>query len=156
MTSSGSVAVMRRTISLLAASPGTIARVPLWSLMASSRRSRRSLALRELSSGPWQLKHLLEMMGRICALKSTGSVADCFLALAANAAPIEHVATRVKAVSRARAGIRCFMQFLNDCLVLCHNVCRQDAGSTLNRYDAGNSLEQARAKNASRRRLATR
>src|SRR5947207_568335 len=81
--------------------------------MASSRRSRRSLALRELSSGPWQLKHLLEMTGRICELKSTGSVTDCFLALAANAAPIEPAAKRVKAVSRARAGIRCFIQFLN-------------------------------------------
>src|SRR3989442_10303536 len=77
ITSSGSVAVMRRTISLLARLPGTMARVPLRSLMASSRRSSRSFALRELSSGPWQLKHLNEMIGRIFELKSTGSESDC-------------------------------------------------------------------------------
>src|SRR5438445_10649633 len=115
MMSSGSVVVVRRTISLPAASPGTIARDPLWSLMASSRKSRRSLAFRELSSGPWQLKHLLEMRGRIWELKSTGSVTNGFLALAANVAPIEHAANRVKAVvRRARSAILCFMQLLND------------------------------------------
>src|SRR5688572_15920147 len=114
MMSSGSVAVMRRTSSLLAVSPGTIARLPLWSWMASSRRSRRSLAFRELSSGPWQLKHLLEMSGRICELKSTGSVGACFLALAPGAAPTENAASKVRAVKRARVSIERFMQFLHD------------------------------------------
>src|SRR6185503_5532275 len=88
--------------------------VPVWSLMASSRRSRRSLAFRELSSGPWQLKHLLEIRGRICELKSTGSVAACFLALAANAAPSEHAVNSVRTIRRLRSGIGRFMQFLND------------------------------------------
>src|SRR5256885_1501382 len=78
ITSSGSVAVTRQIISLFAMSPGTIAREPLRSLMASSRTSSRSFALRELSSGPWQLKHLPEMIGRIWELKSTGSDGDCF------------------------------------------------------------------------------
>src|SRR5207244_10325296 len=67
------------------------------------------LALRELSSGPWQLKHLLAIRGRICELKSTGSIANCFFAPAA-AAPIAQEANKVRAVSRARTGIWRFMQ----------------------------------------------
>src|SRR5262249_23599710 len=104
----------RRTSSLPAGSPGTIARVPLWSFTASSRRSSRSLALRELSSGPWQLKHLLEISGRICELKSTGSFRVCFFALAAKVAPPEPPANTAKPVSRANPGNERFMQFFND------------------------------------------
>src|ERR1051325_7464747 len=109
MISSGSVAVMSRTISLCAGSPGMIDRVPLRSLMASSRRSRRSFALRVLSSGPWQLKHLLAMSGRICELKSTGSVGGFPVELAANAAPIQQAANSVEAVRWVTALIRRFI-----------------------------------------------
>src|SRR5256884_9737709 len=104
ITSSGSVAVMRRIISLFAMSPGTIAREPLRSLMASSRTSSRGFALGELSSAPWQLKHLLEMTGRIWDLKSTGSEGDCLFVepAVAVAAIIQTVIVRM--TSRTRFG----------------------------------------------------
>src|SRR5207302_11226667 len=103
ITSSGSMAVTPRIISLFAMSPGTIAREPLRSLMASSRTSSRSFALRELSSGPWQLKHLLEMTGRIWELKSTGSEDDCLFGEAAVAfAAIQTVIVRM--TNRTRCG----------------------------------------------------
>src|SRR2546423_5893684 len=103
ITSYGSVAVMRRIISLFAMSPGTIAREPLRSLMASSRTSSRSFALRELSSGPWQLKHFPEMIGRIWELKSTGSDGDCFFVEPAVAfAAIQTVIVRI--TNRTRCG----------------------------------------------------
>ena len=104
ITSSGSVAVMRRIISLFAMSPGTIAREPLRSLMASSRTSSRSFALRELSSAPWQLKHLLEMTGRIWELKSTGSEDDCLFGEAAGAVAINIQTVIVSMTSRTRCG----------------------------------------------------
>src|SRR5437588_4320238 len=104
ITSSGSVAVMRRIISLFAMSPGMIAREPLRSLMASSRRSSRSFALRELSSAPWQLKHLLEMTGRIWELKSTGSEGDCLFVEPAVAVPAIIHTVIVRITSRTRCG----------------------------------------------------
>src|SRR2546427_5178981 len=104
ITSSGSVAVMRRIISLFAMSPGTIAREPLRSLMASSRTSSRSFALRELSSAPWQLKHLLEMTGRIWELKSTGSEDDCLFGEAAGAGAINIQTVIVRMTGRTRCG----------------------------------------------------
>src|SRR2546421_3679727 len=76
--------------------------------MASSRRSSRSFALRELSSGPWQLKHLPEMIGRIWELKSTGSRAGWVLGPANAAAAV--AAHRVRAASRAEINIRRFIQ----------------------------------------------
>src|SRR6266568_3975924 len=57
---------MRWKSGLFAASPGTMA-----FLMASARTSRRSFALRARSSGPWQVKHRSERIGRISRLKST-------------------------------------------------------------------------------------
>src|SRR5882724_5418798 len=57
---------MRWKSGLFAASPGTMA-----FLMASPRTSRRSLALRACSSGPWQVKHRSERIGRMSRLKST-------------------------------------------------------------------------------------
>src|SRR2546430_14794522 len=104
ITSSGSVAVMRRIISLFAMSPGMIAREPLRSLMPSSRRSRRSFALRELSSAPWQLKHLLEMTGRIWELKSTGSEDDCFFVEPAGAFAAIIQTVIVRMTNRTRCG----------------------------------------------------
>ena len=41
--------------------------------LASASTSRRSLPLRRFSSGPWQVKHLLERMGRISRLNCTVS-----------------------------------------------------------------------------------
>src|SRR5438552_16660220 len=76
MTSSGSLLVIRSTILLLAVSPGTIGTSPdLAGLKASSFRSKRNLAFRSLSSGPWHLKQFSERIGRISRLKSMEGVA---------------------------------------------------------------------------------
>ena len=71
MRSSTSVERMRRTSSLRAASPGTIACLPGVSgssAVASSRRSSRRSASRDEGSGPWHLKQFSERIGRTCQL----------------------------------------------------------------------------------------
>ncbi len=55
MISSGSSLVMRKMSSLSALRPGMIDAVAFSTWRAPARVSRRSLALREPSSGPWQL-----------------------------------------------------------------------------------------------------
>ncbi len=67
---SGSVAVMRANSSLLAKSPGSIARTPSRASVAPSRVSRRIPALRLAASGPWHWKQFSESTGRMSRLKS--------------------------------------------------------------------------------------
>jgi hypothetical protein len=67
MASCGS-AVSRRTSSLSAGFPGTIAES-----VAPLRVSNRSLAVRSFGSGPWQAKQLFARIGRTSRLKSTVS-----------------------------------------------------------------------------------
>src|SRR5437868_949117 len=84
MISSASLLVIRSTILLLVVSPGTMAKFPdLAAFRASSFRSKRSLALRSFSSGPWHLKHLSERIGRISRLKSMAAEAAGLLAACA-------------------------------------------------------------------------
>ena len=77
MTSSGSSLMMRCQTSLLARSPGTMGVPPLCSRVASSGRSRRSLALRDFSSKPWHEKQFSERMGRMSRLKANCGSAAC-------------------------------------------------------------------------------
>src|SRR5262245_25304476 len=61
---------MRATISLRSGSPGTIGTRPeRVGLVASSLISRRMSARRAFLSGPWQRKHVSDMMGRMSRLK---------------------------------------------------------------------------------------
>src|SRR5262245_35143424 len=62
---------MRVSSSLSSGLPGTMARPPLRnSPKAPARVSRRSLALRCASSGPWQLKQVSDRIGRTSRVKS--------------------------------------------------------------------------------------
>ena len=65
MSSSASFEKMRAMISLSALLPGTMT-----SRLASASTSKRSLALRALASGPWQVKQVSERIGKTSRLKS--------------------------------------------------------------------------------------
>ena len=74
MRSSASFVKRRAMMADFSGLPGTMAGLPdVPALSASSRTSRRSLPLRALSSKPWHLKHVSDMMGRMSRLKSTGA-----------------------------------------------------------------------------------
>src|SRR6185436_6510428 len=91
ISSSGSLLVMRSISLLLLRSLGTIATSPdLAGLKASSLRSKRSLALRSFSSGPWHLKQLSERIGRISRLNSMGWPGEVLLAAPARGPPVIH------------------------------------------------------------------
>ena len=80
MRNAGFSAVMRFTMVLASGSPSTIAWRPPRSAFAAASLSRRSGIFLATASGPWQVKHLSERIGRTSRLKSTGlgigSVAD--------------------------------------------------------------------------------
>src|ERR1035437_8999537 len=62
----------RATMALFSGSPGTIGATPFrLGCNASSRRSSRIPAMRELLSGPWQRKQVPAMIGRMSRLKRT-------------------------------------------------------------------------------------
>jgi hypothetical protein len=63
--------LIRRNISLASGSPGTIdRRPPRNSILAVDSMSRRIFVFRFAASGPWQVKHLSEKIGRMSRLKS--------------------------------------------------------------------------------------
>ena len=67
-----SLAKTRAMMPLFSASPGTIGATPFrFGFNASSRRSNRIPAMRELLSGPWQRKQVSAIIGRISRLKRT-------------------------------------------------------------------------------------
>jgi hypothetical protein len=107
MTSSSCGLVTRRTSSLSALRPGMTGVTPSRVRVAPSRESRRSLPLREPSSGPWQEKHLSERMGRTSRLKSIACVAGAAAEAAAKAGAEETNASNAQArIARARRGGR--------------------------------------------------
>ena len=73
MTESGSVESIRSESRLSEDLPGTMDLAE----SASSRRSSRRLALRDCSSGPWQLQQWLARIGLISEAKSGPDEASC-------------------------------------------------------------------------------
>ena len=71
ITSSGSSEMIRCHASLSSKLLRTKAAIPSFSRNASSSKSKRRLALRDFSEGPWQKKHLFEMIGLMSRLKET-------------------------------------------------------------------------------------
>src|SRR5215475_2780804 len=72
MRTESSVELIRRIISLLLTSPGTIAKQPpLISARAPSSISKRRFVVLLALSGPWQAKHRSERIGRMSRLNST-------------------------------------------------------------------------------------
>ena len=77
ITSSGSAAWMRTNSSLVSGFPGAMATFPDFAgRRASSRTSRRRLALRCWASGPWQAKQCSERMGRMSWLNDSGRAGE--------------------------------------------------------------------------------
>src|SRR4051794_40746753 len=71
-----SVAKTREMMALLSGSPGTMGVIPeRLFLVASSRISSLSPAMRDFASGPWHRKQVSDMMGRMSRLKRTGGAA---------------------------------------------------------------------------------
>jgi hypothetical protein len=70
---------------LLSGSPGTIGATPFrFGFNASSRRSNRIPAIRELLSGPWQRKQVSAIIGRISRLKRTCAFPAAVASMAAS------------------------------------------------------------------------
>ena len=76
--------LMRWMISLFSGSPGTMAKRPPRSAKAPSSVSRRSGLSRVALSGPWQVKHLSERIGRMSRLNSTTFAPESLAPPAAN------------------------------------------------------------------------
>ena len=72
ITRAGSLAKIRSMMALCSGLPGTIGIAPeLSAFIASLRISRRIPAMRLRLSGPWQRKHVSDMIGRMSRLKPT-------------------------------------------------------------------------------------